>query len=73
MVWLSALPNSGISVSDLYGKLEKRWFQALCACGGKLFAGHSVSKAEMAGLLCHVIVVKVEDRLLLHLALSKDL
>jgi hypothetical protein len=38
----------------------------------KLFVRHSFSKFEMAGLLCRVIVVKVEDRLLPQLSLSKD-
>jgi hypothetical protein len=59
--------------ADLYGKLEQRPLQALCACPGKLFVRHSVAKAEMAGLLCRVIVVKVEDRVLSPLAISTDL
>jgi hypothetical protein len=59
--------------ADLYEKLEQRPLQALCACPGKLFVRHSVAKAEMAGLLCRVIVVKVEDRVLSPLAISTDL
>ena len=58
---------------DLYEKLEKRPVQALGDCPGKLFVRHSFSKSEMAGLLCRVIVVKVEDRVLPQLSLSKDL
>jgi hypothetical protein len=65
--------NFVTSRPDLYEKLEKRPFQALGDCPGKLFVRHSVSKSEMAGLLCRVIVVKVEDRVLPQLSLSKDL
>ena len=59
--------------ADLYEKLEQRPLQALCACPGKLFVRHSVAKAEMAGLLCRVIVVRMEDSMHLQLSLSKDL
>jgi hypothetical protein len=69
--WLLAFPNLVTSHSDLYEKLEKRPFQALCDCPGKLFVRHSDSKSEMAGLLCRVIVVKVEDRVLPQLPLRK--
>jgi hypothetical protein len=58
---------------DLYGKLEKRLFQALYGCPRNLFVRHRASKPEMADLLCRVITVKVEDRVHLHLSLSKDL
>jgi hypothetical protein len=44
--------------------LEKTAFQALCDCPRMLFVRHSFSKSEMAGLLCRLIVVMVEDRLL---------
>lgn len=59
--------------ADLYEKLEQRPLQVLCSCPGKLFVRHSVTKAEMAGLLCRVIVVKVEGRVLSQFALSTDL
>jgi hypothetical protein len=57
----------------LYEKLEKRPFQALRDYPRKLFVRHSFSKSEMAGLLSRVFVVKVEDRVLPQLSLSKDL
>jgi hypothetical protein len=58
---------------DLYETLEQWSFRAFCSCPGKLFVRHSVSKSEMAGLLCRVIVVSVEDRVLYQLSLSTHL
>jgi hypothetical protein len=54
----------------LYENLEQRPSRTFCSRPGKLFVCHSFSKSEMAGLLCRVIVVKVEDRVLYQLSLS---
>jgi hypothetical protein len=58
---------------DLYEKLEQRLSPGALPRPGKLFVRHSVSKSEMAGLLCRVIVVSVEDRVLYQLSLSTHL
>ena len=60
-------------LASVYEKLEKRPSSPLCDCPGKLFVRPSFSKPEMASLLCRVIVVKVEDRVLPQLSLSKHL
>jgi hypothetical protein len=65
--------NFVTSRPDLYEKLEKRPFHALCDWPGKLFFRHSDLMSEMAGLLCRVIVARVEDHVLPQLSLSKDL
>jgi hypothetical protein len=38
----------------------------------RLFIRHSSSNAEMLGLLCHVIVVNVENHMLPQLSLSRN-
>ena len=64
--WLLTVSNFVTSRPNIYEKLEERPLQALCDCPRRLFVRHSVSKSEIAGLLCRVIIVEVEHGLLLH-------
>jgi len=70
--WLLTLSILVASRPDFYEKPEKRQFQAPCGCPGRLCIRHPFSRAEIAGLLCRVIVVMVEDRMLHQLSLRND-
>ena len=69
----SRFSNFIISCPFAYGKLEKQLLQMLWDHTERLLARHSASKSEMLGLLSHVNVVNVEDYVLPHLPLSRNL
>lgn len=65
-----AFSNFVTSRQCVYEKLEKEppwWFWPR---PGRLLTRHSFSTSEMSGLLCHVIVVNVEQQMLLQWSLS---
>ena len=49
----------------MYEKLEKPLLWRFCDRPRTLLVRHSFLNSEMLGLLCHVIVVKVEHHMLL--------
>ena len=69
----SMFSNSVTSRPFVYEKLEKRSLWSTVGRPQRLLIGHSCSSSEMLGLLCHVIVVNVEDNMHLQLSLSRNL
>ena len=60
----SVFSNLIASRQCAYGKLEKQPFLPFWGRPKRLLVCHSASKAEMSGLLCHVIAVNVEYHVL---------
>src|SRR5437764_1018227 len=61
--WLPGVLESRNLLPGLYGKLEKQPLQVLCGGPERLLTRHLAWKSEMSGLLCCVIVVKVDLRM----------
>jgi hypothetical protein len=71
--WLLAFSNCVTSRHCVYEKLEKKPVRSFRGCPTTLLVRHSAAQSEMSGLLCHVIVVKVEHHMLAPLSVSRDL
>jgi hypothetical protein len=69
----SVFSNFIVSLQFVYEKLEKQSLWSFVGRPRKLLIRNSSSNSELLGLLCHVIVVNVEHRLLTQLSLSRDL
>ena len=69
----SVFSNFIVSRQFVYEKLEKQSLWSFVGRPRKLLVRNSSSNSELLGLLCHVIVVNVEHRLLTQLSLSRDL
>jgi hypothetical protein len=69
----SVFSNFIVSRQFVYEKLEKQSLWSFVGRPRKLLIRNSSSNSELLGLLCHVIVVNVEHRLLTELSLSRDL
>jgi putative flippase GtrA len=69
----SVFSNFIVSRQFVYEKLEKQSLWSFVGRPRKLLIRNSSSNSELLGLLCHVIVVNVEHRLLTQLLLSRDL
>ena len=69
----SVFSNFVTSRQFVYEKLDKQSLWSFVGRPRKLLIRTSSSNSEILGLLCHVIVVNVEHRLLPQLLLSRDL
>jgi hypothetical protein len=69
----SVFSNFIVSRQFVYENLEKQSLWSFVGRPRKLLIRNSSSNSELLGLLCHVIVVNVEHRLLTQLLLSRDL
>jgi hypothetical protein len=56
----------------VYEKLEKQSLWSFVGRPRRLLIRHSSSNSEMLGLLCDVIAMNVEHRMLLQLSLSRN-
>jgi hypothetical protein len=56
----------------VYEKLEKHSLWPFWGRPNRLLVCHSASRSEILGLLCHVIVLNVEHRMLPQLSLSRN-
>ena len=73
LTWLLGVLEFRNLLAVVYEKLEKQWLWSFMGRPGRLLIRHSSSNSERLRLLCDVIVVNVEHRMLPHLALSRNL
>jgi hypothetical protein len=69
----SVFSNFVTSHQFVYENLEKQPLWSFVGRPRKLLIRNSSSNSEILGLLCHVIVVNVEHRMLPQLSLGRDL
>ena len=67
----SVFSNFVTSRQFVYEKLEKHLFWSFWGRLNRLLVCHSASRSEILGLLCHVIVLNVERRMLPQLLVSR--